>query len=163
MPKEYPALPIVAVAAVVLRDGEVLLIKRGVEPAYGKWSIPGGVVDLGETLCDAAAREVKEETGLDVDIGPVVEIVERVLRDDQGRIRFHYVIVDYVAKLRKGPGNTDPSAEGRRHGDCEQGPGEPVGASDALEARWFPVAEVQNLDTTEWLVHVIQKAVASEM
>ena len=100
MAREYPAQPVVGVGAVVVRDGRALIVKRAHEPRKGEWSLPGGLVDLGESLADAARREVKEETGLDVDPEAIIETFDRVHRDPDGRIRFHFVIVDFVCESR---------------------------------------------------------------
>ena len=96
MAREYPAHPVVGVGAVVVRDGRALLVRRAHEPRKGEWSLPGGLLDLGEALVDAARREVKEETGLDVEVGPMIETFDRVHRDGDGRIRYHFVIVDFA-------------------------------------------------------------------
>ena len=102
MAREYPAHPVVGVGAVVVRDGKALIIKRAHEPRKGEWSLPGGLLELGESLQDAARREIKEETGLDIDVGPVIETFDRVHRDDQGKIRYHFVIVDFVCWPHEG-------------------------------------------------------------
>jgi mutator protein MutT len=88
----------VGVGAVILVDGRLVLIRRGQEPLAGRWSLPGGSVELGETLEAAVAREVLEETGLVVEVGPVVEAFDRILPDDHGRVRFHFVLVDYLCR-----------------------------------------------------------------
>ena len=96
----------------MILDGDrVLLIKRAREPLKGQWSIPGGAVDLGETLERAVAREVKEETGLDVEVGPVVEVLERIIRDAADRVEYHYVLVDYRCRVK---GGALAAASGRR-------------------------------------------------
>lgn len=95
MASEFPSSPVVGVGAVVVQDGKALIVKRAHEPRKGEWSLPGGRVELGETLVDAAKREIKEETGLDVDVGPIVEVFDRVHRLDD-RVRYHFVIVDYL-------------------------------------------------------------------
>jgi len=103
MERTYPSRPIVGVGAVILTPQQrVILVRRAREPLAGQWSLPGGAVELGETLPRAIAREVREETGLDVDVGPVVEVVERIFRDDDGRVRHHYVLVDYLCRPRGG-------------------------------------------------------------
>ena len=100
--REYPARPIVGVGGVVFIDGRVLLVKRRFEPLAGRWSLPGGALEVGETLAEGLAREMKEETGLDVDVGPVVDVFDRITRDGQGRARFHYVLIDYLCTARAG-------------------------------------------------------------
>lgn len=137
MSRRYPATPLVGVGTIILKNDKVLLVKRGAEPAYGKWSVPGGMLELGEALRDAAAREAKEETGLEVEVGPLVDVVERVIRDADGHILYHFIIVDFAAKWLGG---------------------EPIAASDALEARWVDLDELETFDTTHGLVPVIRKA-----
>src|SRR5687767_15903943 len=95
MSREFPERPIVGVGGVVVQNGRALIVKRAHEPRKGEWSLPGGLVELGETLVEATRREIKEETGLVVDVGDVVEVFDRVHHLD-GRIRYHFVIVDYV-------------------------------------------------------------------
>jgi 8-oxo-dGTP diphosphatase len=100
--RQFPDRPIVSVGAVIVDGDRVLLIRRGHEPLKGAWSIPGGVVELGETLTEALVREVREETGLDVDVGPVLEVLDRVHRNSDGRVEFHFVIIDYLCAPRGG-------------------------------------------------------------
>src|SRR4249919_2742223 len=95
--RKFPDRPIVGVGAVVLnRDGRVLLARRAHEPLKGEWSLPGGAVEVGETLEAAVAREILEETGLSVVVGPVVEVLDRIERDDEQRVAYHFVIIDYL-------------------------------------------------------------------
>ena len=122
MAREYPAHPVVGVGAVIVRDAHGLIVKRGHEPRQGEWSLPGGLLNLGESLTDAVRREVKEETGLDVQLGPIVETFDRIHRDADGRIRYHFVIVDYV---------------------CWSASGEAVAGSDADDVEWVTAAEVE--------------------
>jgi ADP-ribose pyrophosphatase YjhB (NUDIX family) len=137
--REYPDHPRVGVGAVVLDGDRVLLVRRGRGPAEGKWSIPGGLVDLGERIEEAARREVLEECGIPVRIAGLAGVVDRVIRDPGGRVRYHYVLVDYVAH---------PESRSLRPG------------SDAAEARWVPIAEVPTYDTTDGLLDMIQRAAA---
>ena len=94
--RQYPERPIVGVGAVIMQDGKVVLIKRRYEPLKGQWSLPGGGVEIGETLEAAVAREMLEETGLEVEVGPVIEVFDRIMRDEDQRVRYHYVLVDYL-------------------------------------------------------------------
>lgn len=138
--RAFPDRPIVSVGAVVLDGGRVLLVKRGGQPSAGKWSVPGGLVELGETTMEAARREVGEECGLDVAIVGVAGVLDRVIRDGEGRVRYHWVLVDYLAV---------PESDTT----CCAG-------SDAAEVRWVPVDEVEQLDVTDGLVDMIRRAVA---
>jgi len=110
-----------------VKDGEILLIKRGNEPAKGKWSVPGGLVELGESITDAVIREAKEETLLTVDNPRLVDVVDQVEWDAERKIRYHYVIVDYLVHVVGG---------------------EIGAATDAEELRWVPFGEVENYDLT---------------
>ena len=94
--RQYPDRPIVGVGGVIVNDGKVVLIKRRYEPLKGQWSLPGGGVEIGETLEAAVARELMEETGLEVMVGPVIEVFDRIMRDEDDRVRYHYVLVDYL-------------------------------------------------------------------
>ena len=111
----------VGVGAVIARGDKALIIKRAHEPRKGEWSLPGGLLELGESLQDAARREIKEETGLDVVVGPIIETFDRVHRDDDGRIRYHFVIVDFV---------------------CWSDEGEATPGSDAADAAWATATEL---------------------
>ncbi|WP_287126157.1 NUDIX hydrolase [Desulfobacter sp.] len=115
-PKEYPVRPALAVGAVVFKDNRVLLVKRGNPPARGVWAIPGGSVELGESLQKAAEREVLEETGIVIKAGEPVLSFESIHRDDNDRVRFHYYIVDLAATYISG---------------------EPSPGDDALDAGWI--------------------------
>jgi ADP-ribose pyrophosphatase YjhB (NUDIX family) len=138
--REYPDYPRVGVGAIVLHEGRVLLVKRGRAPALGIWSVPGGLVDLGETTVDAARREVEEECGLQVRIAGLVGVLDRVTRDAEDRVRYHWVLVDYLAF----PESNDTITAG----------------SDAAEARWVTLDEVERLPITDGLVDMIRRAAA---
>ena len=136
--RAFPLQPVAAVGAVILDRDRVLLVKRAHEPLKGEWSLPGGVVEIGERLEAALAREVAEETGLAIEIGPIVEVLDRIHTAPDGRVAFHYVIVDYVCR---------PSGEV-----------EPTRGSDAEDARWVNIADLESYDVTEQAAAVIQKA-----
>jgi 8-oxo-dGTP diphosphatase len=110
--REYPDHPVVGVGAVVVRDGKALIIKRAHEPRKGEWSLPGGLLELGESLQEAVRREIQEETGLDIDVGPIIETFDRVHRDELGKIRYHFVIVDFVCWSRSGEAVPSSDADG---------------------------------------------------
>jgi len=116
MRREYPDKPLVGVGAVIVRDNRVLLIRRGQAPLLGEWSLPGGVLECGETLREATAREAREETGLVVETTDMLGVYERIVPSDGGRIRYHYVLIDFL---------------------CRPVGGELKASSDAAEARWF--------------------------
>lgn len=124
MSREYPDHPRVGVAAVVLQDGQVLLVQRGREPNKGQWALPGGLLELGETLAEGVRREVREECGLEIEVGPLLAIFEPMVRDEQGRLRYHYVVVDYLARYLAG----------------ELRP-----ADDADDAAWTPLDDLDGL------------------
>ncbi|HEX3702497.1 MAG TPA: NUDIX hydrolase [Vicinamibacterales bacterium] len=135
--RRHPDRPIVAVGAVILDGERVLLIQRGREPMKGAWSLPGGAVEVGETLDAALAREVLEETGLSVEVGPVVEVLDRVQFDADGRVEYHYVIIDYL---------------------CRVFAGSAASGSDARDVRWVRVDDLGELRVTAKAIAVIQKA-----
>jgi ADP-ribose pyrophosphatase YjhB (NUDIX family) len=132
MKREYPDAPLVGVGAIIIEQDRVLLVKRGHPPLAGEWSIPGGVLEIGETIRQAAARETLEETGLTVEVEELLGVYDRVLRDPDERTRYHYVLIDFR---------------------CRRLTGEPRPAGDADEARWFTRAELAELalaaDTAE--------------
>ena len=136
MTRTYPQAPVCAVGAIVFRGDAVLLIQRGKPPAQGKWSIPGGAVRLGETLGDAVTREVREEVEMDVKPLWVGKVVDRIYTDSQGKIAYHYVIVDYV---------------------CEARPGQPHAGSDASDAGFFDIQKLDEMDMTEGTAEVIRE------
>ncbi|HVT99672.1 MAG TPA: NUDIX hydrolase [Acidobacteriaceae bacterium] len=140
MRREYPEAPIAGVGAVIVRpeaDGakRVLLIRRGQEPLKGEWSLPGGAVELGETLEEAICREVLEETSLAVEVLDTVQAFDRISRDDSGRVRYHYVLIDFL---------------------CRVTGGSLACATDAAEARWASADELEGL--SKLTVEVIRKA-----
>ena len=140
MAKEYPAAPVVGVGGVVVRDGRALIIKRAHEPRKGEWSIPGGTVEVGERLADAVTRELREETGLDVTVGPVIEMFDRIHRDPDGRVRYHFVIVDFR---------------------CEAPIGDPVAGTDALDVAWVTADELDAYGVNTHAAAVIRRGLGA--
>ena len=134
MSREYPAQPITGVGVVVWHGDRVLLVQRARPPRQGQWSLPGGGQQLGETLTDAARREVREEAGLEVELGEVIATLDLIERDAGGRVRYHYVLIDFVAEAA--------SAELR--------PGD-----DAAAARWFTLEEAERLGLWSETLRVI--------
>lgn len=102
MKREYPDRPIVGVGAVIVDARRVLLVKRGSPPLLGEWSLPGGVVEIGETLRTAAEREALEETGLLVEAGEVLEVLDRIIPGENGRAQYHYVLIDFLCRVKGG-------------------------------------------------------------
>jgi 8-oxo-dGTP diphosphatase len=100
--REYPECAVIGVGGVTMSDGRVVLIRRANEPLKGEWSIPGGKLELGETIAEGVRRELREETGLEVEVGELIEAFERIFRDPDGRTRYHYVILDYYCRARGG-------------------------------------------------------------
>lgn len=95
--RQYPSRPIVGVGAVIVAEGKVVLVRRRYEPLAGQWSLPGGAVEVGETLEASVAREIREEVGLEVVVGPIIEVFDRIMLDEEEkRVRYHYVLVDYL-------------------------------------------------------------------
>ena len=132
----YPKSPISGVGAVVYKAGKILLIKRAKEPNKGQWSVPGGAIELGETIYEAAIREVLEECSVKIKIERVLDAVENMVRDNKGRIRFHYVITDVLARYVSG------KLEAR---------------SDAAECGWFTMEEAAEMDITPTLRAMLEK------
>jgi 8-oxo-dGTP diphosphatase len=136
--REYPSRPICGVGAVVRRDDAVLLILRGNPPRRGDWSLPGGAVELGETLREAAQREVREECGIEITVTELLDTFEFFQRDDVGCLQYHYVIIDFAAEYVSG---------------------EVHAASDVLDARWVAVRDLDSLPLPAKTREVIQKTV----
>lgn len=132
----YPENPIVGIGAVIVKGNKVLLIKRAGDPGRGLWSIPGGLVELGEKIKDAVRREVKEETGLDVRVGEIADVTEIITRDEEGKVKYHFVIVDFFAEVLRG--ELKPS-------------------SDALEAKWVEFNDLRKYRLTETVERLFKK------
>jgi len=133
--REYPDSPKVGVGAVVIKEGRVLLIKRGIPPSQGLWAIPGGSLELGETLQRGAERELLEETGIVASAGEPIYAFDFFERDADGRVRFHFVIVDMKAEYQSG---------------------EPKGADDALEARWLTPEDIDELPVSQNTLKILR-------
>ncbi|MEM3000168.1 MAG: NUDIX hydrolase [Candidatus Bathyarchaeia archaeon] len=128
MKKEYPERPVVGVGAIIIKDGKILLEKRKSAPAKGEWSVPGGLVELGESIEQAVIREVKEETGVDVASPRLVDVIDHISLDEKGAVKYHFVIIDYFVSVTGG---------------------ELRAASDADDLKWVPLDEVEQYDLTE--------------
>ncbi len=144
MKREYPESPLVGVGAVIVDHGtdenHVLLIRRGTAPLLGEWSLPGGVLECGETLREAAAREAHEETGLLVEPSEMLGVYERVIRGEDGRVRYHYVLIDFL---------------------CRPVGGKLKAGSDAADVRWFTREELPALNLANDANDVVRKGLAS--
>ena len=132
----YPEQPIAGVGVVVFKDGKILTIKRGHEPSKGKWSIPGGRIELGETVQEAGRREVREECSIDVEIERVIDAANNIIRDENGHIKYHFVIIDLLARYVRG---------------------EVEAQTDAEECRWVTPRELAELDITSSLREMLTR------
>ena len=137
MGREYPGYPILGVGGVVFLDNKVVLVKRGNEPGYGKWSIPGGTVKLGETLQEAVKREIFEETGLNIEALEIIKVLDPILRDADNRIMYHFVLVDFLCRYESGTLRAE---------------------SDALDARAVSLSDLSAYSLPEVTLEVIMKA-----
>ena len=134
--REYPTRPIVGAGALILENGKLLLIKRGAKPGQGRWSIPGGLVELGELVQDAVVREVKEECGLDIEVERLMDVFDSITRDEKGRVQYQFVVVNFLAKIKGGILKN---------------------ADDVLEARWTSLNEVEEYNLTNSFRAFFQK------
>ncbi|HXT87546.1 MAG TPA: NUDIX hydrolase [Verrucomicrobiae bacterium] len=137
--REYPQRPIIAVGGVVIQGARVLLIRRGQPPLEGRWSIPGGILEIGETITAAIERELKEETGVSVRVLGLLEIYEKVLRDSDNRAQYHFVILDYM---------------------CEFVEGTAEAAGDVTDTAWVAEEGLEKLQLTSAALRVVKKAFA---
>ena len=128
MKKEYPKHPMVGVGAIIVRNGKILIVKRKSEPGKGRWSVPGGLVELGETVGQTVVREVKEECNLNVEVDRLIDVVDSLTKDEEGNVKYHFVILDFFVKLKGG---------------------ELKAGDDAEEARWVPLEEVEKYNLTK--------------
>ena len=135
--RRYPDRPFVGVGAVIVQGGKVLLVKRKYEPLAGQWSLPGGAVEVGETLEACLIREMLEETGLEVRVGPVIEVFDRITHDDEGRVMYHFVLVDYL---------------------CWPTGGTLRASSDVAEARYADRGDLLQYDLTPKATSVVERA-----
>lgn len=134
--RRYPKHPLLGVGALIFQRDRVLMVERGGEPLKGWWSIPGGLVETGESLEDAIRREVREETGLEIRPAGMLQVFERIMRDSRGTVEYHYVLVDYVCRVRGGA---------LRAGD------------DVSRAEWVRRPDLKKLQITEGTLAVIEK------
>jgi mutator protein MutT len=137
--REYPEQPVVGVGGVVIQDGRALLIRRGCAPLAGQWSIPGGTLELGETIAEGVRRELREETSLEVRVLELIEVFERIFPDPGGRTQYHFVILDYL---------------------CEAVAGAPRPGSDVTEVAFVAPEELHRYSLTEAVTRVLGKAFA---
>lgn len=136
MKREFPEMPLVGVGAIIIEGDRVLLVKRAHPPIQGQWSIPGGVLEVGESVREAAVREAHEETGLMVEAGELLGVYDRILRDPERRVQYHYVLIDFL---------------------CRRVGGELLAASDAAAVRWFRREDLSGLHLPEDTQDVIRK------
>jgi 8-oxo-dGTP diphosphatase len=136
MQREFPEVPLVGVGAIIIEDGRVVLVKRAHPPLQAEWSIPGGVLEIGELVHEAAIREAREETGLTVEPGELLGVYDRILRDPDQRVQYHYVLIDFL---------------------CRRVAGDLAAASDAAEVGWFTPDKLPGLNLAEDTLDVIQK------
>ncbi len=139
--REYPQQPNVGVGVIIVQDGKVLVVQRGREPAAGTWAFPGGRLELGETLAEAAVREAREETGLEIEPGEVAAVAEFIDRDEDGRVRWHYVIIDLLAT---------PVGGTLRPGD------------DSLDVRWIGLEDIERFNLAPRMARVVRKVLGGE-
>ena len=140
MTREYPDRPLIGVGSIIIEDSRVVLVKRAHPPIQGQWSIPGGVLEVGELIREAAVREAHEETGLVVEPGELLGVFDRILHDADKRVQYHYVLIDFL---------------------CRRIGGEFRAASDAAEVRWFKPEELPGLNLAEDTLQVIHAGFAT--
>jgi|SRR5579862_4355810 len=139
MQREFPEVPLIGVGAIIIEKDRVVLVKRAHPPLQAEWSIPGGVLEIGELVREAAVREAREETGLIVEASELLGVFDRVLRDADKRVQYHYVLIDFL---------------------CRRVAGDLAAASDAAEVKWFTREELPGLKLAEDTLDVIRKGFA---
>ena len=137
MPREYPPHPLVGLGAIVWKDGRVLMVQRGNPPRAGIWSLPGGAQHLGETVRDGIHREIAEETGVTIELLGLVDVIDSVLRDPEGRVLYHYTIIDFAARWVGG---------------------DAVAGDDAADVAWVDPADLHRMDLWDETIRVIEKS-----
>ncbi len=142
MKRDYPDRPLIGVGAVIVHDGRVVMVQRGTEPLKGQWSVPGGALEVGETLRQCAVREALEETGLQIEAGEVLEVFDAIYLEPDGRIRYHYVLIDFACRLAGG---------------------ELKAGGDAAEAKWVTPGELDHYEVAETAKKVIVKALGQSV
>ncbi len=138
--RKYPVRPHIGVGVLLIRDNHLLLVKRKYNPDAGYWSIPGGHLDLGEKIQKAAVREAFEETGFKVKISKLAGIIDKIMVDNDGKIEYHYVLINYFVEQIEGDPNQAPKA-----------------ADDALDAKFVPFDELKDYKLTESLIELLKQ------
>src|SRR5438105_11978744 len=141
VPREYPEFPIPSVGVLVVKDRRALLVQRGQEPSAGRWTIPGGVIEAGETIHEAGRRELLEECGIDVEVGRHLQTFEVIVRDDHERVRYHYIIFDLLGSYRSG---------------------ELTHADDIVDSRWFALDDLPHFDVIPDVAILVRRVLDGE-
>jgi 8-oxo-dGTP diphosphatase len=140
MKREFPEIPLVGVGSIIIEDARLVLVKRAHPPLQAEWSIPGGMLEIGELVYEAAVREAREETGLTVEPGELLGVYDRIVRNADERVQYHYVLIDFL---------------------CRRVAGDLAAGSDAAEVRWFGQEELASLNLAEDTRDVIRKGFAA--
>jgi 8-oxo-dGTP diphosphatase len=140
MKRDYPERPVIGVGAVIVSGDRALLVRRATDPLKGEWSVPGGMLELGEKLRDGAAREAREETGLQVEVGEVLDVFDSIFTDDDGRTQYHYVLIDFL---------------------CQAIAGDAAAGSDVSEVKWATESELAGMQLRESIAHVVRKGLVA--
>jgi|SRR5271169_7076025 len=140
MKRDYPERPIIGVGAVIVSGDRALLVRRATDPLKGEWSVPGGMLELGEKLRDGAAREAREETGLQVEVGEVLDVFDSIFTDDDGRTQYHYVLIDFL---------------------CQPIAGDATAGSDVSEVKWVTESELAGMQLRESIAQVVRKGLVA--